>query len=289
MPITRFVALLSLLLFGAPVSAGGPHAPQLDVSFLAQPAPIVQYGSTRLVYEMLINNFSKNSYVIEAIETKASETRSRFTGAALASMIVQLGDSTSKESPVDRAIDAGRSVMIFFPLDLGKRAAPTVIEHSIRVLDDKGEAHDIMRAPLPVSDENPIVVAPPLRGDWIASDSITVRMPPIAERLSSKTGAHGLRSAMRLTGCISDGRWRPHDLERAKGQERQLSATTSQYTASRPVKWSIWPTACRKTCRTQVHSPIGLTSIMPPAIIWSSRSPRIAMCCMPIFGPTPYP
>jgi hypothetical protein len=64
------------------------------------------------------------------------------------------------------------AVSFFFPLDLGKSAAPTAIEHSIRVLDDKGEAHDIMRAPLPVSDENSIVVAPPLRGDWIASDSV---------------------------------------------------------------------------------------------------------------------
>ena len=96
-------------------------------------------------------------------------------------MIVQLGDSTSKESPVDRAIDAGRSVMIFFPLDLGKSAAPTAIEHSIRVLDDKGEAHDIMRAPLPVSDENSIVVAPPFTNyDRLECNLQTDRQPPIA-------------------------------------------------------------------------------------------------------------
>jgi hypothetical protein len=43
-----------------PAFAGDPFPPQLAVSFLAQPAPIVQDGSTRLVYEMLISSFSRN-------------------------------------------------------------------------------------------------------------------------------------------------------------------------------------------------------------------------------------
>jgi hypothetical protein len=40
-----------------PVFAGDPHPPQLNISFLAQPEPIVQDGSTRLVYEMVVTNF----------------------------------------------------------------------------------------------------------------------------------------------------------------------------------------------------------------------------------------
>ena len=48
---TRFIALCCFLLAGTAAIAGDPHAPQLDVSFLAPPAPIVQnsaiYSSTR--------------------------------------------------------------------------------------------------------------------------------------------------------------------------------------------------------------------------------------------------
>jgi len=87
-------------------------------------------------------------------------------------MIMHLGVAAPKESPSDRTIEAGRSILIFFMLDLGGNKAPIAIEHSLRVLDDKGGAHDVVLAPLPVSNESPIVVAPPLRGEWIAGDSV---------------------------------------------------------------------------------------------------------------------
>jgi hypothetical protein len=163
--------LVVLLVFVTPARGEDPHAPQLDVSFLAQPAPIVQYGSRRLVYEMLVTNFSQNSYVLDAIETRSGEMQFEFIGSQLAAMIKHLGVAPPKASPADRTIEAGRSLLIFFMLDLGRNKAPATIEHSLHVLDDKGGAHDVEPAPLPVSDESPIVVAPPLRGEWIAGDS----------------------------------------------------------------------------------------------------------------------
>jgi len=51
-----------LLLFSTPVLASDPYPTQLSVTFLAPPAPIVQDGSTRLVYEMVVSNFSKSRY-----------------------------------------------------------------------------------------------------------------------------------------------------------------------------------------------------------------------------------
>jgi len=132
----------------------------------------VQYGATRLFYEMLATNFSRDSYVFDAIETRAGEAQFEFAGSPLATMIMHLGVAAPKESPSDRTIEAGRSILIFFMLDLGGNKAPIAIEHSLRVLDDKGGAHDVVLAPLPVSNESPIVVAPPLRGEWIAGDSV---------------------------------------------------------------------------------------------------------------------
>ena len=83
--------LLFLLLFMTPVLAGDRHPPQLSVSFLAEPAPIVQDGSTRLVYEMAVSNFSKSRYVLETIEARAGQTRASFSGPTLTSMIVRFG------------------------------------------------------------------------------------------------------------------------------------------------------------------------------------------------------
>ncbi len=179
MAYSRLLPVCLFLFLGTPVLAGDPHAPQLNVSFLAQPAPIVQYGSTRLVYEMLITNFSKIAYVVDAVDTKVGETQSNFTGAPLEAMIAHLG--VPQEGVVGRTIEAGRSAIIFFMLDLGRTKAPRPIEHSLHVLDDKGGMHDITIAPLQVSDETPVIVAPPLRGEWIAGDSVN-NTPDAAHR-----------------------------------------------------------------------------------------------------------
>jgi Peptidase family M23 len=164
-----------LALFATPLFAVEPNPPQLNVSFLARPAPIEQDGSTRLVYEMVITNFSNNKYVLDAVEAKAGTAQFSFAGSALAGMIVPLGAWGQPETLEDRTVNGGRSLIVFLLLDLGKSKAPGTIEHTLHVVDDKREAHAVVLAPLVVLNESPIVVAPPLRGDWIAGDSVNNR------------------------------------------------------------------------------------------------------------------
>ncbi len=170
------------LLFAAPAAfAGDPHPPLLNVSFLAQPAPIVQNGQTRLFYEMLITNFSKNSYVLDAIEARAGDAQTKFSGAELSPLIQHLGTAPPNEQRAARTIQGGRSVIVFLTLDLGKSSAPSAVTHTLHVLADQNEPHDIVLAPLPIATDKPIVVAPPLRGQWIAGDSVNNR-PDAAHR-----------------------------------------------------------------------------------------------------------
>jgi hypothetical protein len=181
MPALRCILLLwSFLLCATPLLAGDPRPPQIIVSFLAEPSPIVQYDSIRLFYEMLITNFSRNPYVLDSIETTAGMAQTKFDGAPLAAMIQHVGAPPSPNGPADTKIDAGRSVIVFFMLDLG-RDVPSKVEHLLHVLDDQGGMHNVMPSPLFVLDESPIVVAPPLRGEWIAGDSVNNR-PDAAHR-----------------------------------------------------------------------------------------------------------
>jgi Peptidase family M23 len=176
MTYSRFCVLCFLVMcFPAivtmtPVRAGDPHPPQLNLTFLAQPAPIIQNGSTRLYYEMVITNFSKSNYLLEAIQANAGATTSGFDSQVLAQMIRRLG-AGKQEQRSDRKIEGGAAVIVFLELDLGKDPSPGTIEHTLRILDENNEAHDVVLAPLKISDELPIVVAPPLRGEWIAGDS----------------------------------------------------------------------------------------------------------------------
>src|SRR5208282_4244053 len=108
-------------------------------------------------------------------------TRASFSGPTLTSMIVRFGSDGKPDMAKGGAIEGGGGAIIFLMLDLGKDQAPGAIEHSLRVFDEQGGAHDVVLAPLPVSSERPIVVAPPLKGDWIAGDSVN-NLPDAAHR-----------------------------------------------------------------------------------------------------------
>ena len=182
MVITR-LAVFFCLLFAAPAAfAGDPHPPPLNISFLAPPSPIVQSGQTRLFYEMLITNFSKTGYVLDTIEARAGDVQSKISGAALSPLILHLGAPVPpKDDLAVRTIQGGRSVIVFLTLDFGKSSAPGAIAHTLHVLTERNEPHDIVLAPLPVMQDKPIVVAPPLRGQWIAGDSVN-NLPDAAHR-----------------------------------------------------------------------------------------------------------
>src|ERR1700722_14424578 len=98
MAFARLLALLSLVL-GTPTLAADPHPPQLAVSFLAKPAPIVQDGATRLVYEMQIVNYTQSLYVLDAVEAKAGEIAAAFRGPALDGMIAVSAFRATRSAP----------------------------------------------------------------------------------------------------------------------------------------------------------------------------------------------
>jgi hypothetical protein len=180
MAFPRLLALLSLVL-GTPTLAADPHPPQLAVSFLAEPAPIVQDGATRLVYEMQIVNYTQSLYVLDAVEAKAGEIATTFRGPALDGMIRRFGVQGDPVSAANRTIEPGRGALVFLMLDLGKSQAPLTIAHTLTVLGDKGEAHEVPLLPLTVSSERPIVIGAPLRGQWMAGDSLS-NAPDAAHR-----------------------------------------------------------------------------------------------------------
>jgi hypothetical protein len=188
--VRLMVLVFATALFAHSAAASDPRPPQLQISFLAEPAPIVQYGATKLVYEMLVTNFSKRPYVLDTIEAKAGTAKFSFSGTTLAGMIAHLGPWDPVTGPESRTIAAGRSLVVYVLLDLGTEKAPPEIAHTLHVIGDDSSTHEIVLKPLVVSDEKPIVVAPPLRGVWMAGDSVN----------------NGAEAAHRRTILITDGR-----------------------------------------------------------------------------------
>jgi len=93
-------------LFADPALAADPRPPQLQITFLSEPAPIVQCGSTKLVYEMVVTNFSKRSYVFDSIDAKAGGAPFSFSGTTLTGMMAHLGPWDPVAGPQSRTIAA---------------------------------------------------------------------------------------------------------------------------------------------------------------------------------------
>lgn len=171
MNLIRPALAAALAAFASSAQAADPHPPQLTVSFLSEPAPIVQNGATKLAYEMLLTNFVGSPYRIASIEARAGDRRMAFDATALASMMMRFEDRGRTPPASDPlTLEGGRGAVVFLLIDLGAAKAPAAIAHRLSVIDDKGQAHEVEPAPLPVAQESPIVVASPLKGTWIAGD-----------------------------------------------------------------------------------------------------------------------
>ncbi len=167
------LALAAMAPLASSALAADPHPPQLQASFLNTPTPIVQDGATKLVYEMELTNFVNSRYVIDAVEARAGDTDETFGATALASMMQRFDQRGGKPPAGDpTTLEGGRSAIVFLMLDLGAAKAPAQIAHRLTVIDDKGVSHQIEPTPLPVSPEAPMVIAPPLKGTWIAGDLV---------------------------------------------------------------------------------------------------------------------
>jgi hypothetical protein len=66
--------LVCCLLLPGAARGGDPHPPQINVTFLATPAPLVQDGTVRLYYEMVITNFAGDSYILDAVTARQGQS-----------------------------------------------------------------------------------------------------------------------------------------------------------------------------------------------------------------------
>ncbi|HEY7900508.1 MAG TPA: M23 family metallopeptidase [Caulobacteraceae bacterium] len=183
----RVSVLMFALSFSATSAlAADPYPPQLRVSYLADAAPLVQHGATRLYYEMAITNFSKTRVMLRSVEALAGATRTELSGPRLAAAVRGAGPAAG--DPLTLA--SGASAFIFMGLDLGAAKAPPAVGGVLHVADEQGGMHDIFLEPLRVEGGAPLIVGAPLRGAWIAGDSVSNQQGAAHRRAVLIDGGH---------------------------------------------------------------------------------------------------
>jgi murein DD-endopeptidase MepM/ murein hydrolase activator NlpD len=147
----------------APVTAARfPFGLPLDL--LVTVAPVVFLGDdgrSYLVHELHVTNVSSRDFLIARVDVLAGQTTVAYEGAELNALML------ARQGAQDRRIVAagGRGIVFFFiPVEPG--ALPEAVAHRVTI----GELN-VTGAPVKVSVQKPIVIAPPLRGDgWRAGN-----------------------------------------------------------------------------------------------------------------------
>ena len=166
--------ILSTLLLSTSVFAAGADLkpPQVAVSFIFPPSPLVQYGATELVYEMIITDYVPSAYTLESIRVDGGKRQFSYSGETLKHMVRFAGDP----SPIARTleINGGKTAVVFFMLRFENVSQiPASLNHTLYLRSHDGVEHALATKPLTVAPNVPIVVGAPLRGsDWLAGDSV---------------------------------------------------------------------------------------------------------------------
>jgi peptidase M23-like protein len=149
-----------------------PKPPQVSVDFFDPPSPIIQYGTPRLVYEMLVSNYVPLTYVLDSVEVDAGSKTFTFSGKALQNMMRFMGEK--EQTAKTLRFEPGRSAVIYFLLSFDRATeVPQTLRHILNLTAPDGSHHALTAEPLRVIQRTPIVVEAPLRGEgWIAGDAV---------------------------------------------------------------------------------------------------------------------
>jgi hypothetical protein len=158
-----------------------PKPPQVSVDFFYPPSLLIQHGTPRLVYEMLVSNYVPLTYVLYAIDVRAGSKSFGFSGDTLPNMMRFQGEKAA--TAVSTSFAPGQSAVIFFTLELRNRGdMPQALVHVLHFTSPDGVKHALTPEPLIVKQGCLLIVQPPLRGkDWIAGDA-THNGPDAAHR-----------------------------------------------------------------------------------------------------------
>lgn len=148
-----------------------PVMESIDMQVPVPPAPVRIDGEQWLLYELHLTNFSREPFAVRALEILAAGKGSPIVimrGDGLAERIGRIGGSVSESR---LAIPPGQRVVVYLEFPV-KGPAPDALEHRLELTQIDAATNDpafVTSDPVPVRDQPPAVLGPPLAGGpWAA-------------------------------------------------------------------------------------------------------------------------
>jgi hypothetical protein len=129
--------------------------PQVTINFIFPPSPLIQYGTARLVYEMVITNYVPRAYSLESITVDSGGRQFSYSGETLKEMMRSAGEPSPAAQT--RQISGGRTAVVFFMLEFRKASEiPGSLYHTLHFRSPDRVDHALAAKALVVQHRAPL-------------------------------------------------------------------------------------------------------------------------------------
>jgi hypothetical protein len=144
-------------------SSANSSAPSIRLGTIDPVRSVQTQDEMLVVYELSILNSGETAVNLRQVDTTSGENLlASYTGSALC-------DRVSEEST---QIDSGAELLVFIWLQLPSDLANQSITHVVTMQSADAQSEFEERLVVPIEDEEPVVLGPPLRGDnWLAGNT----------------------------------------------------------------------------------------------------------------------
>lgn len=166
-PFRPAAALLAFL--AATAAVAGPVRQSFDLAVLQPPVPVTVDGAIRLVYELHLASYADTPLVLQQVEVLDADA-----GTVIADFA---NDELAHRVHVPAAVAGSRTLgggtfgVMYLELELKNGKPPRALDHRLRfgVAGENPEMVTVGSGPVPLQNESPVALSPPLRGGpWAA-------------------------------------------------------------------------------------------------------------------------
>ena len=122
-----------------------------------------------MVYELSILNSGETAVNLQQVDTTSGENLlASYAGSALCERVSEPSAQTDPEAEASTLIEPGAEVLVFMWLPLPTDLPNQSLTHVVTLQSADAATEFEERLVVPIEDEDPVVLGPPLRGDsWL--------------------------------------------------------------------------------------------------------------------------
>lgn len=154
-------------------SSSGNSAPSIQLGTVDPVRSVRTQDETLVVYELSILNSGETAVNLQQVDTTSGENLlASHTGSDLCERVSQQFTQNDPEAEPSTLIEPGAELLVFMwlplPTDLPNQSLTQIV--TLRSAGKEAEFEELLV--VPIEDEDPVVLGPPLRGDnWLAANN----------------------------------------------------------------------------------------------------------------------